>query len=133
MSNSWEEIKASGFKNIAPNHESVLNTMEIPKWMNVNCPYCNVKLDLRSIREFGLKLNTRNIGDIFVQVCCEECGKMDTLYFKSEANTITEFINIINGNNSPKSVPMLEDNMYKENYNNLLEKIYAESCVSKGG
>ena len=123
ISNTWEELSANNFKHIGRFHERFLEEMGIPKWMNLDCPYCNEKLGLHSIREFGLKLNPRNMGDIFVQICCDKCEKMDTLYFKSEANTLSTFAALISGYLIPKSKPMLEDKMYKANYNNLLEKL----------
>jgi hypothetical protein len=125
ISNTWEELSTNNFKHIGRFHERFLEEMGIPKWMNLNCPYCNAKLGLNSIREFGLKLNPRNMGDIFVQICCDKCEKMDTLYFKSEVNKLSDFAVFICDGQSPKNEPMLEDKMYKENYNNLLEKTYS--------
>jgi hypothetical protein len=126
ISNTWEELSANNFKDIGEFHEKFLGEMNIPKWMNLNCPYCEAKLGLHSIREFGLKLNPRNVGDIFVQICCDECKKMDTLYFRKEVSKLADFAAFICDARDPQSEPMLEDVMYKKNYNNLLEKTYGE-------
>ena len=130
ISNTWEELSSNGFKNMGATQEEYAKNVGLPKWMNLDCPYCNAKLGLRSIREFGLKLNPRNFGDIFVQICCDECKKLDTLYFKAEAYTVEEFIGMINGTFQPLAKPMLEDDMYKANYNNLLDLIH--NRMSKG-
>lgn len=103
--------------------EKILQTCEIPKWMNVKCPFCHRDLPLRSIRSVSMKFNTRNLGDIVLEIFCVHCSKMDTLYFKSETNNISDFIALLSGNKEPKSQPLIEEDMYKMGYNNVVEKM----------
>jgi hypothetical protein len=124
ITNFCEEMKMPN--SIADFHEKVMEGMEIPKWMNLDCPYCGKKLSLRSIRSFGVKLNTRNLGDIVLEIFCYECSKMDTVYFRSEVEKVSEFIGFLNGNRSPKNKPVLEVEMYKQKYNNVMEKMLSQ-------
>lgn len=121
INNYWEEKNLS--KNITEFQEKELQRMNIPKWMNVKCPYCHQDLPLRSIRSVSLKFNTRNMGDVVVEVLCEDCCKMDSVYFRQEANNIPEFISLLNNNKIPVSNPVLEEVMYKLQYNNVIEKM----------
>ena len=66
-------------------HDKILESMKIPEWINVKCPFCDKILPLRSIRSVSLKLNSRNLGDIALEIFCPYCCKMDTVYFRKEA------------------------------------------------
>jgi phage FluMu protein Com len=104
-------------------HEKTLKDFEIPKWMVVKCPYCQKDLPLRSIRSVSMCFNTRNLGDIALEVFCPHCSIMDTLYFKGEANKISDFIGILKGEKALQSKPVLEEVMYKMAYNNVMERM----------
>ena len=108
-------------------HEVILKDMEIPEWMNVKCPFCSRDLPLRSIRSVTLKLNSRNLGDIALEIFCPECSKMDTVYFRKEVDSITDFIPFLTGRRSPKSDPVVEEKMYQLQYNNLMDKMISEN------
>jgi len=119
-SNIWEEQgMGSDINNV---HERELGEWAIPEWMLVDCPFCGKKLSRRSVREFGVKLNTRNLGDIFLLILCEECKLMDTLYFRQQVNTVPQFIPFLTGEKSPTNELIIEEEMYKMRYNNLVEK-----------
>lgn len=118
LNNYWEELKMT---NISELHDKVIAGMNVPKWMNeLKCPYCGKIQPLRSIRSFGLKLNSRNIGDLFVDLCCYECKSLNTLYFRSETKNIGEVIKILT-EKTPATTPLIEEEMYAQRYNNLLE------------
>ena len=78
-------------------------------------------LPSRAIREIGFRLNARNIGDIVVEVCCEECVTLETLYFKSEIKNALDFTNFLLDDKTPKNKPIVEQEMYRQMYNNLME------------
>jgi len=122
MQNSyWEELDME--QSISEYHEQELQKMNIPNWIQaIHCPFCDVEVPLRAIRKISLCLNTRNYGEISVEVACCSCAKMDTLYFKENINDIYDFINLLS-NGQPKSGPMVEESMYKARYNNLIEKM----------
>ena len=117
--NIWEE--QGNPQDITDFHEKLLSKMEIPEWMKLNCPFCGKPLPLRSIRSFGVKFNTRNLGDIVVEVLCDKCAIMDTLYFRKEVSCISEFIEFLAGKKQPKSKPILEEDMFRQQYNNVME------------
>lgn len=112
-------------------HEKTLETMEIPEWMNVKCPFCGKELPLRSIRSVSLKLNSRNLGDLALEIFCPSCSKMDTVYFRKEVNNIKEFSSFLNGGNIPKSDSIVEEEMYRLRYNNLMDKMVEDTTQTK--
>jgi len=103
-------------------HEKILSMVGIPKWINIKCPFCLKELPLRSIRSVSLKLNTRNMGDIAVEVFCIHCNRMDTVYFKSQVENMNDFISFLSGKKEPQIKPLTEEEMYKMCYNNVIEK-----------
>ena len=120
-SNYWEELDMS--YDVLEFHEEELGRWDIPKWMKLNCPNCNKELPLRSIRSVSLRFNTRNMGDIAVEVCCNKCLTLDTVYFRQEANNIKDLIPFLTGEKEPKNIPIAEQKMYKMQYNNAVEKM----------
>ena len=103
--------------------ETWLSEMDIPEWMHLDCPFCGKKLPLRSIRSVGLKFNTRNIGDVVVEVLCDRCKLMDTVYFRNGASCLSEFIALLKGETIPKTKPVLEEDMFKLQSNNAVEEM----------
>ena len=121
ISNVWEEQQMD--HNIYAFHESELQKMSLPSWTNISCPYCNKPLSLRSIRTIAMRLNTRNMGDLTIEFFCDDCSIMDTLYFKKEIKDVSDFIALLSGTTSPSSKALLEQDMYKQQYNNVVEKM----------
>jgi hypothetical protein len=121
ISNVWEEQEMSD--PIYAFHEEELKKMGIPKWANVKCPFCNSELPIRSIRSITIKFNTRNMGDLAIEIICDKCQKMDTVYFRKEIEVVTDVIPLLTGEKNPKSKPIVEEDMYGLNYNNVLDKM----------
>jgi len=121
INNFWEEQDMPN--DIYAFHEEELKKMKIPSWANVRCPFCNSELPIRSIRSITMKFNTRNMGDLAVEVICDKCQKMDTVYFRQEIETVADIIPLLTGERKPKNRPMIEEDMYKTNYNNVLSKM----------
>jgi len=123
MNNFWEDlIMNSEIKTI---HNREVESMGIPKWIDLHCPFCHEKCEPRSIRSIGLNYNARNIGDVTVEFYCDKCKKMDTLYYRKAAETLSDFIKLIDNDNKldiELSKPVIEDKMYKSQYNNLVER-----------
>jgi hypothetical protein len=70
------------------------------------------------------------MGDLFIEVACVDCKKMDTLYYPKEISTIKDFIDIISQKTLIKNKPIVEENMYKLQYNNMVEKALEKiGCV----
>lgn len=105
-------------------HEDVLGDVGIPEWISeIACPFCKKDLPLRSFRSIGIKLNTRNLGDLTIEILCDECKQMDTLYFRKEISKLVDILPLLSGEKKPKSEPVLEEDMFKMQYNNVVEKL----------
>jgi hypothetical protein len=52
---------------------------------------------------------------------------MDTLYFRKAALNISEFISLLSGHISPKEKPIIEEEMFKLEYNNVIEEMVKRS------
>jgi len=117
----WEELRMD--EHLLRFHEEELGKWDLPKWMNVKCPFCGKDQPLRSIRSFTVKFNTRNMGDLAIEICCIDCRKLDTIYFQQEIDKLSDVIPLLTGEKEPKSKPVLEEKMYKLQYNNVVEKM----------
>jgi hypothetical protein len=123
MNNWWEDLEMD--LKLKENHEEMINTFNLPEWTNVICPFCKIQLKSRSIRSIQMLFNARNIGDIAVEFCCDDCKKMDTMYFHNSFSNIEDFCNLLKKHDAIESENyILEDDMYKLNYNNLLAYIF---------
>ena len=124
ISNYWEELSVANLNaNLSEVHNHLLEEMDLPGWLrDIECPFCHLPQPLSSIREFGIKLNPRNLCDIFVQVACYQCQKMDTLYYKRQVADIGEFMELVS-NRAPwlTKKPITEEEMYQAKYNNMIE------------
>ena len=122
MNNYWEDKNMSEELKVA--HNKMVEEMGIPEWAIVDCPFCKKKLNPRAIRSISLCFNARNIGDIAVEFCCDECSKMDTMYFRNAAQTIRDFVGELSEEFDSIMIPILEEKMYSLKYNNLVEKMH---------
>ena len=103
-------------------HEKAVEKIGLPDWIkDLRCPHCVKKLNLNNIREVSLCLNARNIGDVSVQFHCESCGVMNTLYYRQSVESVDAFCDLVKNNKKPDSRPVVEEEMYKLGYNNLVE------------
>lgn len=119
--NVWEEQTMDN--DISLFHEEVLSKTRLPNWMSkIVCPFCQTKLPLRSIRSISLCLNTRNYGDLSIELLCEKCSQMDTVYYREGIGDVFEFIKLLI-NECPKTDPITEEDMYKLQYNNIINKM----------
>ena len=122
MNNFWEDLTMS--IELKKNHNKEVETMGIPSWINLVCPFCKEKCEPRSIRSIALNYNARNMGDVTVEFCCDKCKRMDTLYYRKAAETLKEFVNIMDADvDIDCGEPLIEDKMYKAQYNNLIERL----------
>lgn len=112
-------------------HEKALVEKKIPEWLNMVCPFCKKPLLRRSIRTVGVKFNTRNMGDLIVEFCCFECSKMDTLYYRKQIKELSDLSKYLSGELVPEITPVLEEEMYKMGYNNLVEQMVMDKTGDK--
>jgi hypothetical protein len=124
MNNWWEDIDMP--IDLKEKHNTIIESMNVPKWALITCPFCNQKLNNRSVRNISLRFNARNLGDISLEFCCDNCSIMDTMYFKEQIKNIAEFKDALNRENL-NSAPVREETMYKMQYNNLLETIFKKT------
>ena len=124
MNNYWEDKDMSDeLKKI---HNEMVLDMGLPKWTKFDCPFCEEKLSPRAVRSISLCFNARNIGDIAVEFCCDKCSKMDTMYFRQAALSVSDFSFMVSPDytHSPKNEPLTEEKMYALKYNNLVERMH---------
>lgn len=112
-------------------HSDEMEKMDFPEWITeIECPFCKEQVDIRGIRNIQLCLNTRNFGEIAIEVFCDDCRKMDTLYFRTKIDNISDFVGCLRGQYGQYNVPpepIVEESMYKMNYNNIMEIMAANS------
>ena len=121
-SNYWDGKNIAD--HIAQKHREETTKFDLPTWTKtIHCPYCNKTLMSSELRVIGMRLNARNIGDISVEFCCLGCSVMDTLYYRNACANTSEFIKIMNNEMALDTKPVVEAEMYKLSYNNLIEKI----------
>jgi len=125
-SNFWEEQRMS--TDIIAVHEKLMEEMNLPQWIkDSKCPYCNKNLPLRSIRNIQLCLNTRNFGEIAVELICDSCNKMDTVYYRTGIRKISQFFDYLSGQVQVGENPLVEKDMYDAKYNCVVEEIIKRS------
>jgi len=108
-------------------HKKEIEMFGLPcLFADLECPFCNKALPIESIRFVGFKLNTRNFGDLVVEFHCEDCCKMDTLYFQREVESVDDFCDVMTGERMLISKPIVEEEMYKMQYNNIIEKKFSK-------
>lgn len=110
-------------------HTLSIQNLSLPKWiLELECPFCHQKLTSYSIRGIVFKTNPRNIGDVSVEFMCENCKCGDSLYIRKVFDDSKDIANIINGEKDvdPKTA-VIEEKMYKQMYNNSLEKMLGGS------
>ncbi len=126
MQNSyWEEQE---MKNpILEFHNQQIEAMGLPIWIkDIKCPFCKRNLPPRGVYNIQLCLNTRNFGEIAIVVFCDECKKMDTLYFRTNMTCLKEFAFALAGEYEMPKETVVEESMYKMGYNNILEKMVSQ-------
>lgn len=120
ISNFWEEQHMEN--NFIDHHRRKLASMEIPEWiLQLKCPYCDESLDIDSVRSIRFCLNTRNYGDLAIEVLCKKCVRMDTLYFREHNQSLSDFCEYFTKNKAPTTEGVLEDTMFRSGYNNIVE------------
>jgi len=109
-------------------HMSKVNSFELPLWMrDICCPFCENRLTSNAFRQISVCLNTRNFGDLCVQFACDDCARMDTLYFNMDIENVNGLHEALSNDElSEEKVPLTEDNMYKAQYNNIVHKMCSE-------
>lgn len=124
LNDFWEEKFMNN--DINSLHNSELESWGFPAWVTkIECPMCGSKLCHNSIRSMTLKLNTRNLGDIAIEILCNSCQKMDTVYLRVGCNSVSDFCKFLDGSSEldiSKTKPIIEEAMYKMEYNNFIEK-----------
>ena len=126
ITNFWEE-KFMNNEQILKQHEKEMLKVNMPDWMkNIKCPFCGEIIGIRGIRNVRLCLNTRNFGDLSIEILCEKCMKLDSVYYREHIANFGEFMGFLM-DRKPKSEPIIEENMYKMQYNNIVENMLKES------
>ncbi len=103
-------------------YSMVMSEMNFPLWVFINCPHCGNKLKVEAIRNIAPCFNAKNFGDMSMEFLCTECARMDTVYWKDAFQTMEDICNLLNGKMSIDGNPMTENEMYRDNHNNIMER-----------
>lgn len=111
-------------------HQKMSEGMGIPDWALVKCPTCRKRIKENGVRQISVCLNARNFGDIAVEYYCKKCGIMNTVYFqKAIEKSLDELTDYISDGKIPTKDPVVEEEMYKLGYNNIVEKFLKENSL----
>lgn len=111
-------------KRIKELHDELVSSYKIPNWLIIDCPSCDEKITTGGLRKFGLCLNARNIGDIFIEFHCLKCSISSTVYFRENISSLEKFCSYLKIDGLEPSVePITEDEMYSSGISNFDEKI----------
>lgn len=124
-SNYWEELDMNEeLKNF---HEGLMGGVELPQWIkDIKCPFCKEEIPLRSVRSIQICFNARNFGDIAIEVFCDDCSKIDTLYYRECCDSIPNFVELLHDKKA-ESEAVSEREMYKMGYNNVMERMVRQT------
>jgi hypothetical protein len=121
--NFWEDKQACDEKIKEFHSKEVVNT-GVPDWIKgLNCPHCEEDIAPRSIQAISFKMNARNFGDFKVDIACDKCGILDYVYFRQAYENMSDICDLVTGEKIPESEAVVEEEMYKKRYNNILEKM----------
>lgn len=124
--NIWDGMDFNEF--IKKRHNDLIGEMHLPKWVNINCPFCEEELPLRSIRSLNFHFNANDIGDVSIEVSCDKCGKSESVYFQCAFENMKDIIDLMNEQkDTSKLVKIRKDELIKSNNSNLLNKINLNS------
>ena len=131
--NSYEELVSPKTQSevINETHEAILTKqIGMPTWLkDITCPYCKDPLSSTAIRSIGVKLNPRNIGDLFVEFLCMKCKMGNILYFKKEIRCMLDMCDLLIDRYPPQEKnPITEEEMYKQKYHNTIESDMFSRC-----
>ena len=111
--------------------EKLMQEMNLPEWIKkIQCPFCHKDLSLRSIRNIQLCLNARNFGEIAIEVMCNVCDRLETIYFRTKIRNMDRFVEYLNGHCSFEGKSFLERDMYDEKYNCVVEEMLKQRGVN---
>ena len=121
-SNFWEEQRMGS--DVANFHEKMMEEMHLPEWVKeIGCPFCHKQLPLRSVRNIQICFNARNFGEIAVEVHCDFCNKMDTVYFRTTVRKVSDFVDYLTGYLQVSEHPVVEKEMYDQKYNCIIDEM----------
>ena len=130
QTNYWEEREMA--HPILEFHEKKMQDTGLPEWIReIKCPFCKEPISLRAFRSVQLCFNTRNFGEIAIEVFCDDCEKMDTVYFRTKIDNIADFIKCLQGSSNLPKDYVVEEEMYDMNYNNILELMATQTSEEK--
>ena len=113
-------------------HEKQVGKMNLPEWVTaIDCPFCEEDIALRAIYNIQLCLNTRNFGEVAIEVFCNKCKKMDTVYLRTKLTSIDEYIECLKGIQDMPQDVIVEEDMFKMNYNNVAEQMAQQQYEDK--
>lgn len=112
-------------------HKELLNRFGLPESFLGKCPECGKQLQINGLRSVELRLAASQIGNVVLEVCCFECSSLDCLHYRLVVDNIDEFCDILRGKRPLDVEPIRQKEIYKSQYNNVLEKMSAQKETSE--
>jgi len=119
-------------------HESLVEKMDLPEWVEIPCPYCHASLPKRCLRTISFHFNASEIGDISIEVCCDSCGIAEQVYFKYAFKNKQDIIDLLKESSNPSKMDELiqirKDKLIQGSSSNLLTEmgVQTSSIYFKG-
>ena len=113
-------------------HNKAISSFNLPQWItNQTCPKCNEKLNLISFRSVGLKLNAKDIGNFFVDICCSKCNYGYELHLQNKISNIIDFSNALKNQDFTEENSFIPEFQIDKLENNLTSQILKEKYGNK--
>jgi hypothetical protein len=110
-------------KEIKEKRNEYLKEYKIPEWVEIECVNCKKKINKNNIQSIGFHFNGKNMGDISVELICDNCRAMESYFFKTDCKNIEEMLNLLKQKDI-KIDPISYHEAFKSKENNLLKRIF---------
>jgi hypothetical protein len=98
--------------------------MGLPVWVLAEpCNFCKAPLKPISVRGLDWKMNAQHLGNIVVEIMCQECKAGYAKHYVDCCHSVDEFIQLLK---SPTMPVACGDESITHSQNNLMSVIYAE-------
>lgn len=101
---------------------AMVSSMGLPKSISptANCATCDNALDINAVKAFGLRLNAKAIGNVFIEILCPKCSSAYELHYEHACEDFAGFQKFLS--EGPFGIIPVASHKIAFWKNNLLEK-----------
>lgn len=88
------------------------------------CPICGKPIKVENFNSFGVCLNPKDFGLLYMDYMCPSCNASDTLFFDVNFTSISDLKTIVENLSSDDIVFYSHNERIKSNHNKLYNKKY---------